>query len=148
VDYEQLYAHVMHKLMVEEFRYWFTREESKKVNKHNQSFMQQSIEEEFIATNIRKPLTGDKILYLTASDIAGLIKTRTGLLIDNKGKTKIGRIMSNLEYNRTPVKGGVYKYDVHVISYEEVILNQSIKDEVEKEPDAIQQELDYNTPEM
>jgi len=148
VDYEQLYAHVMHKLVVEEFRYWFTREESKKVNKHNQSFMQQTIEEEFIATNIRKPLTGDKILYLTASDIAGLIKARTGLTIDNQGKTKIGRIMSNLEYNRSSAKGGVYKYDVHVISYEEVILNQSIKDEVDKEPDAIQQELDYNTPEM
>ncbi len=148
VDYEQLYAHVMHKLMVEEFRYWFTREEAKKVNKHNESFMQQTIEEEFIATNIRKPLAGDKISYLTASNITELINKRNGLLINHAGKINIGRIMVNLGYKRIPSKGGVYKYEVHVINYEEVILNQHIKDEVEKGPDATQQELDYNTPEI
>ncbi|SHE79839.1 VirE N-terminal domain-containing protein [Bacteroides luti] len=147
VDYEQLYAHVMHKLMVEEFRYWFTREESVKVNKHNQSFMQQTLEEEFIATNIRKPLTGDKISYITASQIAILIKTRTGLVLNHGGKVNIGRILNDQDYERIPAKGGVYKYVVHVISYEEVMLNLHIKDEVEKEPDATQQELNYNTPE-
>lgn len=148
VDYEQLYAHVMHKLMVEEFRYWFTREESVKVNKHNQSFMQQTIAEEFIATNIRKPLTGDKTSFITASQIAELIKTRTGLVLSNQEKVNIGRLMKSLEYERFSAQGGVYKYVVHVIPYDEVILNQHIKDEVEKEPDAIQQKLDYNTPEM
>ncbi len=148
VDYEQLYAHVMHKLMVEDFRYWFTREESVKVNKHNQNFMQQTLEEEFIATNIRKPLAGDKISYITASQIAILIKTRTGLVLNHGGKVNIGRILSDQEYERIAAKGGVYKYVVHVISYEEVTLNQHIKDEVEKEPDATQQELDYNTPVM
>ncbi len=147
VDYEQLYAHVMHKLMVEEFRYWFTREESVKVNKHNQSFMQQTLEEEFIATNIRKPLTGDKISYITASQIATLIKTRTGLVLNHGGKVNIGRILNDQGYERISAKGGVYKYVVHIISYEEVMLNQHIKDEVEKEPDATQQELNYNTPE-
>lgn len=147
VDYEQLYAHVMHKLMLEEFRYWFTREESVKVNKHNQSFMQQTIAEEFIATNIRKPLTGDKTSYITASQIAELIKTRTGLILSNQEKVNIGRLMKSLGYERFSAKGHIYKYEVHVISYEEVILNQHIKDEIKKEPDATQQELDYNTPE-
>ncbi len=45
-------------------------------------------------------------------------------------------------------KGHIYKYEVHVINYEEIVLKQNIKDEEEKEPDATQQELDYGTPEM
>jgi hypothetical protein len=51
--------------------------------------MQQTIAEEFIATNIRKPLTGDKTSFITASQIAELIKTRTGLFLSNQEKVDI-----------------------------------------------------------
>jgi hypothetical protein len=148
VDYEQLYAQVMHKLTTEGFRYWFTKEEAVQVNKHNESFVQQTAEEEFIASNVRKPLAGDKVSYLTSGDIAELLHKRNGLLITHSGKITIGRIMNNMGYRRISAKGGVKKYEVHVINFEEVVLNKHVKDEVEKEPDATQQELDYNTSEI
>lgn len=54
--------------------------------------------------------------------------------------------MKSLGYERIMAKGHIYKYEVHVISYEEVILNQHIKDEIKKEPDATQQELGLQHP--
>ena len=142
VDYEQLYAHVMHKLTVEHFRYWFTREEAVQVNKHNESFMQRTVEEEFIITNLRKPQAGDKASYLTASDVADLFHKRNGINITHAGKILIGRILKKAGYRRFSSSGGAVKYMVHVINFEEVTLNKHIADEKAKEPDATQQILE------
>lgn len=142
VDYEQLYAHVMHKLMVEEFRYWFTREESKKVNKHNQSFMQQTIEEEYICSNLRTPRGADDVSYLTAGDISEIFHKRNGLNITHSSKIAIGRAMKRIGYQFTTSSGGTVRYTVHVINFEEVTLNKRIADEQEKEPDGVQQNLE------
>nr|WP_320039494.1 VapE domain-containing protein [uncultured Bacteroides sp.] len=142
VDYEQLYAHVMHKLMVEEFRYWFTREEAMKVNKHNQNFMQQTIEEEYICSNLRIPRGADDVSYLTASDISEIFHKRNGLNITHASKVAIGRTMKRVGYNFLTGSGGTVKYMVHVINYEEVTLNKRIADEKKKDPDGIQQNLE------
>jgi len=142
VDYEQLYAQVMHKLTTEGFRYWFTKEEAVQVNKHNESFVQQTAEEEFIITNLRKPQAGDKASYLTASDIADLFHKRNGINITHSGKIMIGRILKKAGFKGFSSAGGAIKYMVHVINFEEVTLNKHIADEKMKEMDATQQDLD------
>ncbi|BEG99197.1 VapE domain-containing protein [Bacteroides sedimenti] len=141
VNHDQLYAQVMHKLLVEKYRFWFTREEAQMINKRNERFMQMTTEEELITTNLRKPLTGDKISYLTAGDIAELLHKRNGLNITHKGKVTIGRVMKKLGFERQASRTGAFKYKVHVINFEEVTMNKYINDEVEKEPEATQQIL-------
>ena len=142
INYEQLYSQVMHKLIVEKFKYWFDKEEAKKINKNNESFVQLTTEEELVATNFRIPGTADKISYLTASDIADLLHKRNGILITHAGKITIGRALRKLGYSHITCCGGTSKYVVHVIHFEEVTLNKHINDEVEKEPEATQQKLD------
>lgn len=142
IDHEQLYAQVMHKLIADKFRFWFSKEESVLVNKHNESFVQQTIEEELIVANLRKPLPADKISYLTAGDIAEIFHKRNGITITHTGKITIGRAMKKMDFERISSAGGVYKYVVHVINFEEVTLNKYISNKIEKEPEATQKKLD------
>lgn len=142
INHEQLYAQVMHKLLKEKYRFWFTKEEAKMIDKRNERFVQMSAEEELITVNLRKPLTGDKISYLTAGDIADLLHKRNGINITHAGKVTIGRVMKKLGFERIASMGGVFKYKAHVINFEEVTLNKYVNDEVEKEPEAIQQNLE------
>ncbi|BEG98380.1 hypothetical protein BSYN_06450 [Bacteroides sedimenti] len=146
INHEQVYAQVMHRLMVDKIRFWFTKEEAQIINKRNERFMQLSTEEELIMVNLRKPLTGDKISYLTASDIADLLHKRNGTNITHSGKVTIGRVMKKMEFEKKSSRTGAFKYKVHVINFEEVTLNKYINDEVEKEPEATQQKLGLHNP--
>lgn len=145
INHEQVYAQVMHRIFVDKIRYWFTKEEAQMINKRNERFMQLSTEEELIMVNLRKPLTGDKISYLTASDIAELLHKRNGTNITHNGKITIGRVMKKMEFERKSSRTGAFKYKVHVINFEEVTLNKYINDEVENEPEATQQNLELHS---
>lgn len=123
-------------------RFWFTKEEALMIDKRNERFVQMTAEEELITGNLRKPGTGDKISYLTASDIADLLHKRNGLNITHGSKVTIGRVMRKMGFEVTSAKGGVNKYNVHVLNFEEVTLNKYINDKVIKGPDATQQNLD------
>jgi len=142
VNYEQLYAQVMHRLIVENFRFWFDKDEAKMINKHNESFVQQTAEEELINSNFRKPLPGDRISYLSSGDIADLLHKRNGITITHGNKINIGRVMKKQEFKVLRCSGGTLKYEVYELNFEEVTLNKHIPDEIEKEPEATQQKLD------
>jgi len=141
IDYEQLYAQIIHLLVVEKYRHWYTKEESVIINKHNEGFTQKSIEEEYIWSNLRIPRGADDVSYLTASEISEIFNKRNGIHITHASKVAIGRAMKRIGYKFLTCSGGTVKYMVHVINFEEVTLNKRIADEKEKEPDGVQQNL-------
>ncbi|BEG98038.1 VapE domain-containing protein [Bacteroides sedimenti] len=142
INHQQLYAQVMHMLQDKKCRFWFTKEEALMIDKRNERFVQMTAEEELIMGNLRKPGTGDKISYLTASDIADLLHKRNGLNITHGSKVTIGRVMRKMGFEQMASRSGAFKHKVHVINFEEVTLNKHVNDEVKKNPDATQQNLD------
>ena len=78
INYTQLYAQIKHLLNTPGYQYWFTQEDNNRIEKNNEDFIFHSPEEELVLTHIRKPERFEKVQYLTVSEIAELIRERTG----------------------------------------------------------------------
>ena len=72
------------------YQYWFTQEDNNRIEKNNEDFIFHSPEEELVLTHIRKPERFEKVQYLTVSEIAELIRERTGYQYESK-KGRNGR---------------------------------------------------------
>lgn len=105
------------------FKFWFTQEEIKRINKNNEEFQIRSIEEELLLTYFEHP--NDKstnILYLTATDIAAKLSLNTKMNLSNASAISIGKILNKYKFNRVK-KGGIYVYEVCSIDFETIDRN-------------------------
>ena len=84
INYTQLYAQIKHLLNTPGYQYWFTQEDNNRIEKNNEDFIFHSPEEELVLTHIRKPERFEKVQYLTVSEIAELIRERTGYQCQRK----------------------------------------------------------------
>ena len=123
INYTQLYAQIKHLLNTPGYQYWFTQEDNNRIEKNNEDFIFHSPEEELVLTHIRKPERFEKVQYLTFSEIAELIRERTGYQYSIGAKIQIGKVMVKHNFESKKGRNG-RRYAVFVIAPEQVKSNR------------------------
>ena len=123
INYTQLYAQIKHLLNTPGYQYWFTQEDNNRIEKNNEDFIFHSPEEELVLTHIRKPERFEKVQYLTVSEIAELIRERTGYQYSIGAKIQIGKVMGKHNFESKKGRNG-RRYAVFVIAPEQVKSNR------------------------
>lgn len=123
INYTQLYAQIKHLLNTPDYQYWFTQEDNNRIEKNNEDFIFHSPEEELVLTHIRKPERFEKVQYLTVSEIAELIRERTGYQYSIGAKIQIGKVMVKHNFESKKGRNG-RRYAVFVIAPEQVKSNR------------------------
>ena len=119
INYTQLYAQIKHLLNTPGYQYWFTQEDNNRIEKNNEDFIFHSPEEELVLTHIRKPERFEKVQYLTVSEIAELIRERTGYQYSIGAKIQSGKVMVKHNFESKKGRNG-RTYAVFVIAPEQV----------------------------
>ena len=123
INYTQLYAQIKHLLNTPGYQYWFTQEDNNRIEKNNEDFIFHSPEEELVLTHIRKPERFEQVQYLTVSEIAELIRERTGYQYSIGAKIQIGKVMVKHNFESKKGRNG-RRYAVFVIAPEQVKSNR------------------------
>ena len=123
INYTQLYAQIKHLLNTPGYQYWFTQEDNNRIEKNNEDLIFHSPEEELVLTHIRKPERFEKVQYLTVSEIAELIRERTGYQYSIGAKIQIGKVMVKHNFESKKGRNG-RRYAVFVIAPEQVKSNR------------------------
>lgn len=123
INYTQPYAQIKHLLNTPGYQYWFTQEDNNRIEKNNEDFIFHSPEEELVLTHIRKPERFEKVQYLTVSEIAELIRERTGYQYSIGAKIQIGKVMVKHNFESKKGRNG-RRYAVFVIAPEQVKSNR------------------------
>ena len=123
INYTQLYAQIKHLLNSPGYQYWFTQEDNNRIEKNNEDFIFHSPEEELVLTHIRKPERFEKVQYLTVSEIAELIRERTGYQYSIGAKIQIGKVMVKHNFESKKGRNG-RRYAVFIIAPEQVKSNR------------------------
>ena len=123
INYTQLYAQIKHLLNTPGYQYWFTQEDNNRIEKNNEDFIFHSPEEELVLPHIRKPERFEKVQYLTVSEIAELIRERTGYQYSIGAKIQIGKVIVKHNFESKKGRNG-RRYAVFVIAPEQVKSNR------------------------
>ena len=123
INYTQLYAQIKYLLHKPGYQYWFTQSENQRIEENNEDFVFHSPEEELVLTHIRKPERFDKVFHLTVTEIAELIRERTGYQYSTGAKIQLGKVMAKHNFDSTKGSNG-RRYCVHIIDIEQVKSNR------------------------
>lgn len=123
INYAQMYAQIKYLLSLPDFQYWFTQADNARIEENNEGFVFHSPEEELVLTHIRKPERFDKVYYLTVSEIAELIRERTGYQYNVGSKIAIGKVMNKHQFEYRKGRNG-RRYSVYIIDTEQVKTNR------------------------
>lgn len=123
INYAQLYAQIKYLLNKPGYQYWFTQPENSRIEENNEDFIFHSPEEELVLTHIRKPERFEKVHYLTVTEIAELIRERTGYQYSHGTKAQLGKVMSKHGFEFHKGKNG-RRYTVFIIDTEQVKSNR------------------------
>ena len=94
-----------------------------RIEENNEDFIFHSPEEELVLTHIRKPERFEKVHYLTVTEIAELIRERTGYQYSHGTKAQLGKVMSKHGFEFHKGKNG-RRYTVFIIDTEQVKSNR------------------------
>lgn len=108
IDYEQMYAQLRHEVLVEQKRYWFTNEETLRIQELNIPY-QESIDLETMIDNFyRKPNPGERGNSLTSLEIRQTLQTEyPHIAKNNLSSEKIGKALRELKVKKTRSSRGV-----------------------------------------
>lgn len=123
INYAQLYVQIKYLLNKPGYQYWFTQSENSRIEENNEDFIFHSPEEELVLTHIRKPERFEKVHYLTVTEIAELIRERTGYQYSHGTKAQLGKVMSKHGFEFHKGKNG-RRYTVFIIDTEQVKSNR------------------------
>ena len=99
IDYDQLYAQVLHEVQNEKAPYWFTNEEVARIQELNQNFMEQKDMAEIVKACFRKPEEGENVEPLKSSRVLELIKhSFPALPINSRVRIQLGFAMKELGF--------------------------------------------------
>jgi len=99
IDYDQLYAQVLHEVQDEKAPYWFTNEEVARIQELNQNFMEQKDMAEIVKACFRKPEEGENVEPLKSSRVLELIKhSFPALPINSRVRIQLGFAMKELGF--------------------------------------------------
>ena len=108
IAYEQLYAQLLHEVREEKMRYWFTNEETLRIQELNIPY-QESVDLEAMIDNFyRKPSPGEHGNSLTSLEIRKtLLAEYPHIAISNLSSEKIGMALREMKVKKTRSKKGV-----------------------------------------
>jgi len=99
IDYEQLYAQVVHELREDKAPYWFNNEEVARIQQLNQEYMEKKDLAELVAICFRKPTEGEHPKTMSSSEMLKVIKDKyPSLEINHSAKVHLGTAMKELGF--------------------------------------------------
>jgi predicted P-loop ATPase len=99
IDYDQLYAQVLHEVMDERAPYWFSNEEVARIQELNQNFMEKKDMAELVNACFRKPKEGEAVVPMVGAKMLEVIKhSFPALTINSSAKIQLGFAMKELGY--------------------------------------------------
>ena len=99
IDYQQLYAQVLHEIRELNSPYWFNNEEVARIQEMNQEYMLQKDVAEMVKVCLRKPDEGESAKALNATSLLKIIqKDYPSLPATHSTKVQIGLAMKELGY--------------------------------------------------
>ena len=102
IDYEQLYAQILHELIDEKAPYWFNNDEVARIQQLNQGYMEQKDIVEIIKVCFRKPEEGEQVKAMNTTELLGHIQTKFPTISDNMSiRVRLGQAMKMLEFDST-----------------------------------------------
>ena len=101
IDYEQLYAQVLHEIRELNAPYWFNNEEVVRIQQLNLAYMQQKDIAEMVKACFRKPNEGEKVKSMNTTEMLEIIRDAyPNVTVTTKAKVELGRALVALDYER------------------------------------------------
>ena len=99
IDYDQLYAQVLHEVQDEKAPYWFTNEEVARIQELNQNYMEQKDMAEIVKACFRKPKEGEKAQSMNSTQMLNALHTAyPSLKINHSAKLFLSETMKDMGY--------------------------------------------------
>jgi tRNA U34 5-carboxymethylaminomethyl modifying enzyme MnmG/GidA len=109
INYEQLYAQVLHEIRELQAPYWFNNEEVARIQELNLNFMEQKDLSEIVDACFRKPLEGEHVKSISTTEMLTIMQQEyPSIKIDVKNKAYLGRVLKSLDYVRKDHNGKAY----------------------------------------
>ena len=99
IDYEQLYAQVLHELRRLKTPYWFNNEEVARIQQLNRGFVEQKDMTEIVAIHFRKPKEGEKVMPLSIGQMLEIIQREYPFVKStHSNRIQLGRAMKEFGF--------------------------------------------------
>ena len=99
IDYDQLYAQVMHELQEDEAPYWFHNDEVARIQQLNQEYMEVKDMAELVEICFRKTNEGEQAKTMSSTEMLKVIKDKyPSLEINHSAKVHLGNAMKDLGF--------------------------------------------------
>ena len=100
INYDQLYAQVLHELREEKAPYWFNNEEVTRIQQLNQEYMLKQDMAEMVEACFRKPKDDESVAEMSTSQMLKIIQSKyTSLVINHSARIHLGYAMKDLGYD-------------------------------------------------
>lgn len=97
ICHDQLYAQIMHELLVDEVPYWFSNDEVTRIQKANIPFLRTDDMERIISLCYRLPEGEEQGVWLTCKEVCSLLsKQYPSMKVCNQTKIRIGQTLKYL----------------------------------------------------
>ena len=112
IDYDQLYAQVLHELNVVKAPYWFNNMEVARIQEINLGYMEQKDIAEIVKACFRKPMEGEVSKTMNSNQLLEVIQREYPLVkINHSVKVQLGLALKELDFEHTH-RGNVPFYKV------------------------------------
>ena len=102
IDYQQLYAQVVHEVCDQKAPYWFNNEQVARIQQLNQNYMEEKDMAEIVAACFRLPKEGEDAKAMNSSQLLEMIrKEYPSVKKDHSTKVHVGLAMKELGYEHT-----------------------------------------------
>lgn len=110
INYDQLFAQVVHELQEKQMRYWFTNEETKRIEQLNQGYQRIMSLEGMIDVCFRRPEEGEMVRPLPVNEILQEIVSEFPTLKTSEGiNVRLGKVLKAQNFERKRItQGSVY----------------------------------------
>ena len=113
IDYDQLYAQVLHEIRALKSPYWFNNNEVARIQELNLEYMEKKDIAEMIDACFRKPKEGENVKSLNCGEIIGILqRDYPSVKNDHTTKIRLGKAMMEMGYE--------HKEHSHVAYYKAV----------------------------
>ncbi len=108
VEYEQLYAQILHEVRDKKMRYWYTNEETLRIQELNAPYEQSLDLEQMIVSFFRKPKGNEKTTSFTSMDIRKVLRTEYPDVSESHFTSiKIGNALKEMKVKKVKSNKGV-----------------------------------------
>ena len=113
IDYDQLYAQVLHELREDEAPYWFHNDEVARIQQLNQEYMEVKDMAELVEICFRKPNEGEHAKTMSSTEMLQVIKGKyPSLEINHSAKVHLAHAMKELGYESKDFRHSAQYYAI------------------------------------